>query len=66
MLGGGIGRSAQPCVPPQLTAEALEQAVKARIEVQLRASPASGREDAARFITAVLIKSYPCTKPNAP
>ena len=66
VLGMGIGRGLQPCVPPQLTAEALEAAVKARIEEQLRASPASGTQDAARFITAMLIKSYPCVQPRAP
>lgn len=66
VLGAGLARGVQPCVPPQLSAEALEEAVKEHIEAQLRAAPANGSQDAARFITAMLLKDYPCAKPSAP
>jgi len=68
VLGLGNGRSAAGhlCVPADVTAETLEEAVKARIEGELHAHPAAAAEDGARLIVAMLGKAYPCTRPAAP
>ena len=65
-LGNGRGAPLRLCVPADITAETLEEAVKARIEGELRARPAAAGEDGARFIVAMLGKAYPCAKPAAP
>jgi hypothetical protein len=50
----------RPCVPPELTAEALEARVKERLEQDLTASPKGAGEDAARYVTRVLSELYRC------
>jgi len=66
VLGNGRSTAAQLCVTADITAESLEETVKARIEAQLRAHPAAAAEDGARFIVAMLGKAYPCAKPASP
>jgi Rap1a immunity proteins len=69
VLGMGFdphGQRTAPCVPPDLTAETLESAVKARMEAELRAAPARANEDAARFIASTLLRAYPCSHATAP
>ena len=60
-LGMGL-RAGQPrpCVPPELTAEALEARVKERLTQDLTASPQGAAEDAARYVTRVLSELYRC------
>jgi hypothetical protein len=65
-LGNAPGGRARPCVPAQLSAETLEEAVKARLEAELAAHPAAAAQDGARFIMAMLGKAYPCTKAATP
>jgi hypothetical protein len=52
----------RPCLPNDISAESLEQTVKARLGKDLGANPASGTRDAAGFIGAVLAETYPCLK----
>src|ERR1700733_10764809 len=65
-LGNARGAPLRLCVAADITAETVEEAVKARCERQLRARPAAAGEDGARFIVAMLGKAYPCAKPAAP
>jgi Rap1a immunity proteins len=68
VLGLGDVRAAAPhlCVPADITAETLEEAVKARLGAELRAHPGAASGDGARFIVALLGKAYPCAKPASP
>jgi Rap1a immunity proteins len=63
-LGGGKGHTAHACVPPGVSAEELEQRIKARLDRRLSASPADQSLDAAGFIGAALTETFPCTKPT--
>jgi Rap1a immunity proteins len=65
-LGAGRGAPARLCVPADITAEILEQAVKARLAAALQAHPEARDEDGARFIVAMLGRAYPCAKPASP
>jgi hypothetical protein len=65
-LGNAPVTPAHPCVPADISAETLEEAVKARIEAELQAHPAAAAQDGARFIVAMLGKAYPCAKAGAP
>ena len=60
-LGMGL-RAGQPrpCVPPELTAEALEARVKERLAQDLTAAPQGAAGDAARYVTRVLGELYRC------
>ena len=63
VLGLAHGAPGRLCVPADLSAESLEEALKSRIEAQLRAHPQLAGEDGARFIVRMLGGLYPCTKP---
>jgi Rap1a immunity proteins len=52
----------RPCVPATISAESLEETVKARLGKDLTAHPADGGNDAAGFIGMVLAQAYPCAK----
>jgi hypothetical protein len=65
-LGSAGGAPAHLCVPAALSAETLEETVKARIEAELQAHPAAASQDGARFIVAMLGKAYKCTPGTAP
>ena len=60
-LGIGIahGKSAgrRPCLPPGISAEALEQTLKRRLEPL---APAERNREAPGFIDAVLAAAFPC------
>jgi Rap1a immunity proteins len=57
--GGG-----RPCIPAQLSGDALETAVKTHLEHDLTARPADADMDAAQFVGSVAVKSFPCRKPG--
>jgi hypothetical protein len=61
-LGTSRGTPGRLCVPADVTAETLEETVKARIEAELPAHPAAAGEDGARFIVRMLARLYPCPK----
>jgi Ssp1 endopeptidase immunity protein Rap1a len=67
VLGLGASRRTPGlCVPADVTAETLEAAVKARFAAALQANPELKDEDGARFIVALLGKTYPCARPASP
>lgn len=59
-MASGRSRIARSCVAADVAAEDLDQAVKARLESDLRKRPADASRDAAGFIAAVLSEAYPC------
>jgi hypothetical protein len=56
------GRNAHPCLPPGVSAEELEQRVKAKLDRRLATSPADHDLDAASFIGTVLTDTFRCPK----
>ena len=58
------GKGAKPCIPDGVSAERLEQTVKARLEKDLSTSSARGTTDAASFLAAALAEAFPCAQPN--
>jgi hypothetical protein len=61
-IAAGKGRSAPPCVPQDISAEALERTVKGKLSEDLKATPANRGREAAGFIAAVLSTAFPCSK----
>ena len=61
-IAAGHGRKA--CVPDGVSAERLEQTIKARLDEDLAASPARATADAAGFLSAALAEAYPCPAPR--
>jgi Rap1a immunity proteins len=51
---------ARPCVPEGISAQTLEQTLKAKLEQDLAATPADRGLDASVFVGRVLIAAYPC------
>ena len=62
-LSGGKARAGHACVPPGISAEDLEAAVKQRLA---RLDTAAGSREAAGLIAEVLLKSFPCARAAAP
>jgi hypothetical protein len=58
------GKAPKPCIPDGVSAERLEQTVKARLEEDLSTSTARGTADAASFLAAALAQAFPCSRPN--
>jgi Ssp1 endopeptidase immunity protein Rap1a len=61
-IATGRTKMGAPCVPLDISAEALEQTVKGRLNEQLRAIPADRSREASAFIGAALAAAYPCSK----
>ena len=53
---------ARPCVPAEVSAEALEQRIKAELGADLSAHPADRDHDASGFIGTVLNDTFPCAQ----
>ena len=62
-LSGGKARAGHACVPPGISAEDLEAAVKQRLA---KLDAAAGSREAAGLIADVLLKSFPCARSAAP
>ena len=58
------GKAPKPCIPDGVSAERLEQTVKARLEKELSTSSARGTADAASFLATALAEAFPCSRPN--
>jgi len=58
------GKGSRPCIPAGVSAEQLEETVKARLGKELSVSPARGTADAAPFLASTLADAYPCPGPT--
>jgi hypothetical protein len=65
-MAGGKSGGARPCIPDGVSAEALEQTVKSRLDEDLAANPGHRNQDASGFIGTVLAHAFPCTPGPAP
>jgi Rap1a immunity proteins len=54
---------ARPCIPDSSSAEALEQAVKGKLDEDLAMTPADRDRDASRIIATAAARAFPCRKP---
>lgn len=61
-MAGGKLRAAHPCIPEGVSAEELEQKIKAGLERRLSAHPADSDLDAAGFIGTALADTFRCPK----
>ena len=64
--GNAAPGRAHLCVPADLDADKLEEAVKERVAGLLKASAAAAHEDASRLIARALAGLYPCGEPPRP
>ena len=60
---GRLPRS-RPCIPESSSAEALEQAVKGKLDEDLAANPADRDRDASRIIGLAATRAFPCHQPG--
>jgi hypothetical protein len=61
-IADGKTPGGRPCVPPGVSGEELESAVKHRLE---NAGSANGQQEAAGFIARALVAAYPCKNAHA-
>jgi hypothetical protein len=61
-IATGQAKPGVACVPQDISAEKLEQSVKARLREDLSKTPADRGREASAFIGAVLAAEFPCTK----
>ena len=53
-----------PCVPENLSASAIELAIKIKMGQDLMVFPDDRKLDASGFVGAILVSTFPCRKPN--
>jgi Rap1a immunity proteins len=61
-IAAGKAQGARPCVPQDMSGDALELALKKKLEALT--SPAERDGDASRFIGAALAAAFPCQPPH--
>jgi Rap1a immunity proteins len=61
-MAEGKTAGGQPCIPDGVSAERLEQTLKAKLDEDLAAAPASRAEGASTFIGAALVQAFPCAR----
>jgi hypothetical protein len=61
-IATGGAKASAPCVPQDISAEALEQKVKGGLQEDLRAHPADRNREASSVIGAVLAAAFRCSK----
>jgi hypothetical protein len=54
----------RPCVPDNLSASAIELAVKMKLGEDLTVFPDDRKLDASGVVGAILVSTFPCGKPN--
>jgi hypothetical protein len=67
-LGMGIAdgktQGGRPCIPENLSAAAIELAVKMKMGQDLMVYPDDRKLDASGLVGAILVSTFPCRKPN--
>jgi hypothetical protein len=61
-IAKGTSRDSAPCVPQDISAEALEQTVKGALQEDLRKTPADRDRAASVVIGAVLATAFRCSR----
>lgn len=61
-IADGKASSRRPCIPDQLSGEALADSVKTKIDQVLKASSKERGVDASLFVATVMAKTYACPK----
>ena len=54
----------RPCIPENLSASAIELAVKMKMGQDLMVFPDDHKLDASGLVGAILVSTFPCRKPN--
>ena len=63
-IADGKTRGGRPCVPENISGSALELAVKMKMGQDLMVFPDDRKLDASGFVGAIIVKTFPCRKPN--
>ena len=64
VIADGKTQGGGPCVPENLSASAIELAVKMKLGQDLMVFPDDRKLDASGFVGAILVSTFPCRKPN--
>lgn len=63
-IADGKTQGRRPCIPDNLSSTAIELAVKIKMGQDLMVFPDDYKLDASGFVSAVLVSTFPCRKPN--
>ena len=63
-IADGKTRGGRPCVPENTSGSALELAVKMKMGQDLMVFPDDRKLDASGFVGAIIVKTFPCRRPN--
>jgi len=63
-IADGKTQGGRPCVPGDLSASAIELAVKMKLGEDLMVYPDDRKLDASGVVGSVLVSTFPCRKPH--
>ena len=63
-IADGKTQGGRPCVPENLSASAIELAVKMKLGQDLMVFPDDQKLDASGLVAAILVSTFPCRKAN--
>jgi hypothetical protein len=63
-IADGKTQGGRPCIPDNLSASAIELAVKMKLGEDLMVYPDDRKLDASGFVGAILVSTFPCRKPH--
>jgi Rap1a immunity proteins len=63
-IADGKTEGGRPCIPENLSASAIELAVKIKMGQDLMVFPDDRKLDASGLVSAILVSTFPCRKPN--
>ena len=63
-IADGKTQGGRPCVPDNLSASAIELAVKMKMGQDLMVYPDDRKLDASGLVGAILVSTFPCGKPH--
>ncbi len=63
-IADGKTQGGRPCIPENLSAAAIELAVKIKLGQDLMVFPDDRKLDASGVVGAMLVSTFPCRKPN--
>ena len=63
-IADGKTQGGRPCIPENLSAAAIEFAVKMKMGQDLMVFPDDRKLDASGVVGAILVSTFPCRKPN--